>query len=97
MNALTLKIDWNNRDTAGGAPIPIRVTTPDHWAQAAPTPHLCPACGAPVYNRRHPHCGVCEAPLPAECRFTSQEARHISLLMHCERRRHKEWIRRIAG
>ena len=62
-------------------------------ASTEPRPrNFCPTCGAIIYSRRHPLCGVCAQPLPPEARFSESEAMRLQLVVNIERERHRRWM-----
>lgn len=52
---------------------------------------ICPACHREVYSRRRKECGYCGAELPAEARFSGEEAGLIETeIREMEVRRRRE-------
>ena len=57
-------------------------------------PLHCPACQSPIYSRRQPRCGVCEAPLPQQMLFNREELARVNNLLIREEENHKAWMNR---
>jgi predicted nucleic acid-binding Zn ribbon protein len=55
----------------------------------------CPFCESIIYSRRHRLCGVCNEALPRSCLFSEEQAQSVEILMHEERQRHRQWLRKF--
>ena len=96
MSATKLTRGWESVDSAESFPVELDrndLLFPGGWELRV---RRCPHCQAVVYSRRHAHCGVCEEPLPADCRFDTHQARRVETLIRSERERYLEWRRKLS-
>ncbi len=55
----------------------------------------CPACGRPLYDRRHLNCGYCGKAIPPEMLLTQAQADEIDKELAADQKRQQEVVKRI--
>ena len=91
MSATKLKFGWEEWEDSATFPNKLDradALFPGGWDLRV---RRCPSCQAVVYSRRHQHCGVCEEPLPAHCRFQPEQVQRVEALLRHERELYLEW------